>query len=168
MIPIYGYGIFNVCSNEIVQHIIFEYSDPNRTYLRVVKDKEALSQELNTLKNNMQYFLDNEIVKINNTRVYPKVIDVDIGFAGGFERPYIKYVIVFDAPLKDGLNVYEDTYEPEVAEYDYVVTWVFPKGSKVVEVNVGFPYKIINDRVLTFRVHEGSETPGYERIVFKI
>jgi len=168
LIPIYGYGIFNVCMNEVIQHVIFEYSDPKRTYLEVIRDESRLKEELINLRDNMQYFLDNEVVKINNARVYPKVISVDVGFAGGYERPFIKYTIVFEAPIKHGINIYEDNYEPEIAEYDYIVTWVFPRGSKVVEVDVGFPYELINERILTFRVNEGSETPGYERIVFKV
>ncbi len=166
MIPIYAYGIFDVTYGEVIQHIIFEYVDPGKGYAKIVKDREKLIKELAILKRNMQAFLDAEEVKINGVRVYPKVVDVKIGFSGTYERPYIKYVIIFDAPLKSGVNVYEDKYEPEVTEYDYVVTWVFPKGSKVLDVNVGFNYEVVNERVIIFHVPEGSETPGYESISF--
>ncbi len=164
--PTYAYGIFNVCRNEVVQHIIFEYVDPAKEYADIVRNPSRLNKELEILRRNMQSFLDEEDVRINDIRVYPKVVDVEIGFSGSYERPYIKYLIVFDAPLKSGVNKYEDTYEPDIVEYDYIVTWVFPKGSKVLEVNVGFNYKVINDRIITFYVPEGSETPGYEMISF--
>jgi len=168
LIPIYAYGIFDVTYKEIIQHIIFEYVDPAKEYAKVVKDKRKLRYEISTLRNNMQRFLDAEEVLINNIRVYPRVIDVRIGFSGSYERPYIKYTIIFDAPLRSGINKYEDKYEPEITEYDYTVTWVFPKGSKVLEVNVGFQYEVIDERIVVFYVNEGSETPGYESITFTL
>jgi len=167
MIPVYAYGFFNVCSDgTVIQHVIFSYVDPLRKYASIVKDVERLRREIDLVSNNMQRFLDNEDVRINDVIVYPKVVATWIGFSGSEKRPYIEFLIVFKGSLRRGINVYEDRYEPDIAEYDYSVVWVFPQGSRIVDVDVGFEYEIINDNILRFNVPEGSEVPGYERISF--
>lgn len=169
MIPIYAHGFFNVCRDgSVTQLIIFEYLDPGMEYFKLVRSKRGYAKELATLRRNMQLFLDAEDVRINNERVYPRVVSVDIGFSGSKDRPYIKYLVRFKGKLINGDNIYEDSYESEVAEYDYVVTWVFPEGSSIIKVDVGYEYKVVNNNILTFFVPEGSETPGYESIVFRL
>jgi hypothetical protein len=117
----------------------------------------------------MQSFLDEEIVRINGKRVFPKVVDVDIGFRGSEDRPYITFYIMFRGDLRRGVNVYEDTYEPEVSEYDYTVTWVFTGGLTVLRAYLGVNYDILADgKLLIFSVPKGFTTPGYEKIEFKL
>ena len=167
MIPVYAHGFFNVCRDgTVVQHIIFNYVDPGRKYSQIIKNLEKLKEELKIVSSNMQKFLDSEEVLINGVRVYPKVVATWIGFSGSEERPYIEFLIVFKGEFKEGINTYEDRYEPDIAEYDYCVTWVFPQGSRIVDVDVGFEYEVIGGNVLRFNVLEGSETPGYEKISF--
>jgi len=165
--PTFGHGLFIVCSDGTInQHVTFEYIDEELEYLNIVSDKEKLMNELEKLRKNMQSFLDEEIVKINGRRVYPKIRHVDIGFNGSFERPYVEFFIVFKGKFKKGLNIYEDMYEKEETTYDYVVRWVFPENTKIVDVDVGFEYEVVDNRILIFRVFTGSVTPGYEKISF--
>lgn len=167
MIPVYAYGFFNVCNDgTVVQHIIFNYVDPSKKYSSIIRNPAKLREEIELLSGNMQKFLDSEDVRINGVRVYPKVTATWVGFSGSIERPYIEFLITFKGTLREGINTYEDRYEPDIAEYDYSVVWVFPQGSKIVDVDVGFEYEVVGGNILRFNVPEGSETPGYERISF--
>ena len=166
MIPVYAHGLFTVCKDgTVLQHIIFNYVDPSKKYKQIINDPERLEEELRIISKNMQNFLDSEEVLINGVRTYPKVRSVWVGLSGSADRPYIELLITFKGELKPGINIYEDKYEPDIAEYDYAVTWVFPEDSRIIEVDVGFDY-VMNGNVLRFSVPEGSETPGYEKISF--
>ncbi len=167
MIPVFAFGFFKVSpEGTFTQHIIYEYSDPEGEISKILSDSGLLERELRELKESMQGFLDKERVLVNGEEAHPKVVAVSIGVMESRRRAFIEYLIEFKGRFKSGVNTYENHYEPEVAEYSYEVMWVFPEGSKVMEVNVGFDYVLIGGRVLTFYVPEGSETPGYEKISF--
>lgn len=117
----------------------------------------------------MQRFLDQERVLINGKQTYPKVVAVDVGFKGDPSRPYIRFFILFLGELRKGLNIYEDYYEPEVAEYDYDVYWIYPLRARVVKAELGVPYRLLHDgRVLSFSVSKGTRVGGYERVEFEL
>jgi len=166
--PIYGQGIFVVCRDgSITQQVIFDYVDSEGYYWSLMGDEKALNEELSRLMYNMQSFIDDETVKINGERVFPKVIGIDVGFRSSGSNPYITFYIAFKGNLRKGINIYEDYYEPEDVEYDYVVTWIFSGGLKVIRANVGFNYDITSGgSILMFSVPKGARTPGYERIEF--
>lgn len=167
VIPIYAQGIFTVSKSGYVnQLIIFDYYDPIGYYKKIIKSDVNYESEMQKLALNMQRFLNEEEVKVNNIKVKPKVISVSLGFRGSFKNPYVFFVINFKIPLKKGENTYVNRYESEVAEYNYEVTWVFEEGIKISYVNVGFEYDIMADRILVFSVSKGSRTPGYEEIRF--
>ncbi len=168
MKPVFGYCFFNVSSNGLFNEvIIFEYIDVEREYSRIISDEGSRREEIRKLRVNMQSFIDEEVVKVNGERVHPRVVAVDIGVSNGGERAYAYFLIEFQGRLRiNDFNVYEDTYESERADYDYVVTWKLPRGSRVVEAEFGFKVRVGPDNVLTFNVRRGEVTPGYERLVF--
>ncbi len=147
------------------QVVVFDYLD-RAGYYAGLRGKRLL-EELDTVKRNMQGFLDEERVLINGEDAGPRVIDVRLGFRGDRIHPYLLITIVFRGSLRRGLNVYENIYEETVAEYDYEVIWVFPDSMRVVDAELDVPYTVIDDgRVLLFRVARGTRIGGYERIVF--
>jgi len=149
--------------------VVFEYHDPLEEYKNIVLDSKLSKQEKEVLWNNMQRFLDEEKVVINGKRTYPKVVDIEIGFREDYKHPYISFFIVFLGEFKKGVNVYEDEYEAEVAEYPYTVYWVFPLKARVVSADLGVPYTILgNGRILSFTVPRGTRIRGYERIEFEL
>lgn len=168
--PEYALGIFFVRETGLVEQIVvFDYYDENEEYKSIISDRRKLEDEKALLAKNMQSFLDAEEVRINGKPVYPRVIDVDIGFRTSYKYPYITYLIVFHGELKRGVNVYEDTYEPEVAEYNYRVYWIFPSKSRILRADLGVPYTLLDKaRVLMFTVTAGTRIRGYERIEFEI
>ncbi|MGC9011568.1 hypothetical protein WLZ34_01195 [Thermogladius sp. KZ2Tp1] len=168
--PIYGYGFFHVHDSGLVdQTIVFLYSDPGRLYLEISKDPVKRGREIELLARNMQYFLDEERVYINNKRVYPVVKDVDIGVAGLENLAYIVFKIVFKGELRKGLNHYLNEYEEETAEYDYTVYWVFPENARFVRASLNVPYEVVLEgRGVKFTVARGTRLPGREEIVFDL
>lgn len=168
--PIYASGYFFVRETGLIEEIVeFYYYDPGELYKQILEDPAKLKKEKEILVRNMQFYLDEEEVLINNTRVYPKVVDLDIGLREDSKHPYVAFFIVFAGYFRPGLNIYEDRYGPVEAEYDYKVTWIFPTKSRIVHVEVGVPYAIINSgRGLVFKVKKGTKIKGYERIDFEI
>lgn len=166
MKPLYAYGYFIALpTGDFHQIIIYEYVDVEREFARALKNRRR--EELEAMKNNMQSYLDEEVVKINEVVVKPKVISVSAGFRGSSKRPFIEFLIHFRGDLIEGDNKYENIYEPEVTTYDYSVAWVFPPSFKVVEADIGVEYEISPENVLRFSVKKGFKTPGYEKIIFR-
>ncbi|MEM0198857.1 MAG: hypothetical protein QXX72_01055 [Desulfurococcaceae archaeon] len=168
--PVYGLGLFFVRDTGLVEQVvIFDYYDELEEYKSIVKDPEKLENEKSMLATNMQHFLDQEDVRLNNEPTYPKVVDVEIGFRGDYKHPYIAFFIVFQGVLRKGLNVYEDRYEPETTEYDYRVYWFFPSRARVIRADLDVPYSLLNrGRILSFCVKTGTFLRGYERIEFEL
>lgn len=167
--PIYGQGFFYVSrSGAFIQVVVFDYYDPAHYYAEVVSNAALLKNEAEALKNNMQLYLDQEKVIVNEERVRPKVVNVEIGLRGLKRIAYVAFVIEFKSQLKSGLNVYENYYEEEYVGYEYVVYWFFPENSIVTQVDLGVNYSLINDRILFFKVPKGTYIRGYERILFEV
>lgn len=169
MRPRYGYGFFSVdSSGEFRQKILFFYWDPDKELYQSISDPSRKQRELEDMRSNMQFFVDSEKILINRKEVRAKVVHVDVGFLASARRPYVEFLIIFKGALSRGVNVYENYYEKEVAEYSYKVMWVFPEGAKITRAVLGVPFQVSNDRILIFTVKKGMETPGYELIEFLI
>ncbi len=169
--PIYAQGFFFVGYGVISYYLVFDYSDPLGYYEVVTRDERLYEEEINKLWANMQEFLDEEEVLVNGVKVRPKVVMIDIGFRGSKRRPYITFAIRFKAPLRPGRNVYENKYAAETAEYDYVIYWIFPPGSRVIEVDMGpgdEDWDIVGKNIVVIYGYKGKRTGGYERIVFDL
>jgi len=166
--PIYAQAFFTVSPGFILYYLIFDYYDPLGYYELIMRHEDLFNNEIIKLATNMQSFLNNEEVIVNNVRVKPRVDMIDIGFRGSKHRPYIVFLIRFSAPIRTGKNVYENRYESEIAQYDYVAYWSFPPRSKILEVEVGESYDILHNNLLVLYGKKGMRTLGYERIVFEI
>lgn len=167
MRPRYGYGLFNVdSSGEFRQKVVFFYWDPKGEFYRAVSTHESRMRELASLRENMQFFVDGERIVVNGEEVKARVVHVDVGFVANPKRPFIEFLILFKGRLTKGLNRYENYYEAEEVEYDYRVTWVLPEGFKLVRADFGFPYEVIDGRIVVINVKKGATTPGYEFMEF--
>jgi len=166
--PVYGMGFFHVReSGWFDEVVVFDYYDPDLYYFRLEPDR--LEDEKGMLADNMQFYLDLEEVKVNGKPSFPKVIDVDIGFRGSPDRPYIVFTIVFKGDLVKGVNVFEDIYDEETVDYGYRVYWILPPSGRFIEADLGVPYTVgSGGRILSFKVEPGTRVRGYERIVFEL
>jgi len=169
--PVHGQGFFYVGYGYIAYYLVFDYMDPMGYYDVVLRDERLFEEEVQRLYYGMQELVDQETVMVNGVRVRPKVVMVDIGFRGRRDRVFIVFAFRFRAPTRPGRNVYENRYEPEPIEYSYEAYWVFPPGSKILEVDMGQgqeEWDIVNDAVVAIYGRRGGRTGGYERIVFTL
>ncbi|CCC82416.1 hypothetical protein [Thermoproteus tenax] len=159
--PIYARAFFNMDSTGLVtQFMVFYYSDPKAYYAGL--SREELEEELETARENMQAFLDEEVIKINGERVRARVVRVDLGLMT-INLAHMTFLIDFKGNLKRGLNVYEDIYEEEVAEYPYEFLWRFP--GRIVRATVAGRLTV-EGGVLHVKVPAGTKVGGSERVEF--
>ncbi len=168
MEPIYAHGLHIWTGTHVHLVIIFDYRDRKGEYYEVVRrGGQMLVDELRTLSENMQRFLDEEIIRINGRRVRPLVVDVSVGVKGGPHRPYIEYIVTFEAPISSGVNTYEVYYDEEEAEYDYEIVHLFPPGTRVVDWEMAGTGNA-EGNVLRVHVKRGTRVGGREAIRFKV
>lgn len=169
--PIHAQGYFYVGYSGIAYFLVFDYSDPLGYYTAVLSDSTLYEKEVEKLYSNMQSLLDEEKIMINGKHVRAQVVGVDIGFRGRASNVFVSFAVVIPAPFRPGLNVYENFYEPEVAEYDYEAYWIFPPGVELVEVDLGSngeTWEVVGERLLVITGRRGTRGSGYEKIVFKL
>lgn len=147
--------------------MVFEYVDRDEYYFELSKHRDLMTRELEEVRENMQRFLDDEIVRVNGIRVRPVVKYVELGFRGSRIRPFLLFVITFDAPIKLGENLYEDFYEESVAEYDYEFMWFLPTSSSVISYEFrGGETELVDENIIRVRVSRGAKVGNYEWIRF--
>lgn len=169
VIPTSASCYFSVSRNgEFNQFLIYDYYDPRGYYAKLLNKPRRCREELRILCDNMQSFLDQEEVKVNGLRVYPQVVTAYLSHRGFMDSPYITWVITFKGKLKKGLNVFENTTEREVAEYDFEIVWQFPKRSRIVNVKVSTGSQVIGRSTLYVWARRGETVGGYEKIEFTL
>ncbi len=151
------------------QILVFDYYDPGHYYMDLLNKPERFNEELERLTNNMQHYLDEEEIYINGRPSKPRVESTDLVFRGTPVRPSVVFTITFRGRLRRGRNVYEEYYEAETLEYDYEAYWLFPPGSKVLEVKVDTRYEVLKPgNRLVIWGRKGERVSGYEMIVFNL
>lgn len=117
----------------------------------------------------MQGFIDEEKVIINGSYVRPLVISARIQVRGRSDLSSATFVVEMRYRPVAGTNVYENFYEPDVAEYDYDVYWVMPPGGRVKSFELSGETSVSGDgRVLSARVRSGTRVKGYESVAFEL
>ena len=169
MEPVYGQGFFHLdASRGLYYTIIFDYYDPKMEYYRLLKaGQDSLRAEEENLKRNMQSFMDEERIVINGEDVKATVTRAFIEVRGDRRRPTIVFHVVIPFKPRAGVNVYENFYEPTVAEYDYRVYWILPPGSGFREI-VSPGRVTIEGNIAVIHVSKGTKIDGYESVVFEL
>ncbi|MGY5877329.1 MAG: hypothetical protein RTU30_16370 [Candidatus Thorarchaeota archaeon] len=168
VVPIHADSFFSVGRHgEIHERLSFEYSDPEGYYRMIIKDDDLFRKEVEKLVANMQYFLDQERVHINDERVRSHVSYCDIFLKGHSEVVSVIYLIDFSGKFTHGINRIETWLEEEDAPYDFEIIWRFPIGTKVTEVYTVMEHEVYDD-ILTLWAFEGEAVGGYERLQFDI
>lgn len=168
VVPVYAQGFYVVNPGVVNMVIIFDYMDRGQHYAKLLRrGGEELEREVSTMWENMQRFMDEEIVRINGQRVRPLIHDVYIALRGSPTRPYITFIGSFPAPLREGDNLYENYYEEEVAGYNYEAVWVLPDGAEVFEWLFGGEVETPEPNILRVVVAKGTRVGGREHIRFR-
>ena len=168
--PIHGQAFFTLGYRGVFQQILtFDYLDPDEFYYQILHDHESYEAEMQSLLDSMNELLSKEEISINGERAEAEALAVNLDFRGEAEKPTISFYIEFAGKLNlRGENVYENRYEPGVAEYDYEVYWFLPKGSKILEVVTSTEYEVYGERFLVMWARLGDRYEGYEKIRFTL
>ncbi len=165
--PLFASSIFSISPIlEVYQVIIYDYHDPEGVYERILKDEEALQREVTLIHANMSKFLAAENVFINDERVEQQILHVDIGLRGRPQIAYFQWVVHFQGTPRDGENELSSDIEEELAEYDIDVLYMFPGGTRIIEVETPMEYEIRNPLLFVWG-QKGDIVGGYEAVRFK-
>lgn len=167
--PIHAESFFSVSkTGEIHERLCFEYLDYEGYYARVIQDEDLLSKETAKLSDNMQYFLDQERVEINEERVESVVRYVDIFLKEPTNVVSVVYLIDFAGKLQEGGNKIQTWLEEEEAPYDFEIIWRFPYGTQITEINSKLDHQIYNGDFVVLWALQGDAVGGYELMEFII
>jgi hypothetical protein len=167
--PLYGQGFFSLCPSGILWYtIVFDYADDEHLYERLLSEPGGAAAEVETLRENMQRFLDEERLVINGAEARARVEHVYIDVRGEPGRATATFLVSIPFRPRRGRNVYEDYYEPDTAEYPYTVTWILPACARIVEYEMPGHTRLPAHNVLEVRVEPGTRVPGYEALVFDL
>ncbi|MFX1565564.1 MAG: hypothetical protein ACFFCH_06200 [Promethearchaeota archaeon] len=165
--PLFASSVFSISSNlEVYQVINYDYSDPERVYAEILEDEEAVEAEIAKIHSNMAEFLAAEKVYINGNRVKQEIIHVDIGLRGTPEIAYFQWIIHFQGTPRKDENILASDVELEEAEYDIEVLYLFPTGTKILEVITPMESEI-REPLLFVWAQNGDLVGGHESVRFR-
>ncbi len=168
VVPVHAESFFSLCmGGEIHQRLCFEYRDPHGHYRNVLLDDELYSEEVARLSDNMQFFLDEEHIEVNNVKVRSVVNYMDIFLKGNTDVVAIVYLIDMRCRLKRVNNRIEFWSDEETAAYDYEILWRFPCGSRVLNVESQLQFELLDDMLLLW-AWSGDHVGGHELIEFSL
>ena len=166
-IPLNAEADFYVSKNGISELLVYNYLDEKNVYQKLCAT-ENYDNEMNRIKDNMQFYLDQDTVLVNHEEKRMKLSEVDLKFKDGLpEYPQLNFMILIRCKLKDGNNVIEFDMEDEIAPYDFLSKYHFPHGSEIVEVESLLSFKIIENKII-MTAKKGDRVGGYEKIVFNV
>ena len=166
-IPLNAEADFYVSEKGISELLIYHYLDEEHFYQKLCAS-ENYDTEMNKIKDNMQFYLDQDTVLVNHEEKRMKLSEVELKFKDGLpEYPQLNFMILIRCKLKEGNNVIEFDMEDEIAPYDFQIKYHFPHGSEIVEVESLLSFKIIDNKII-MTAKKGDLVGGYEKIVFKV
>lgn len=166
--PIHATCYFTVSRNgEFNQILIYDYYDPKGYYAKLLHRPKALRSDLLNITLNMQRFLDEETVKINEKVAKPKITNTQLIYRGFRDSPSITFTIWFKGKLNRGINIFENLSNEEEAPYDFETIWIFPSRTRILETSLK-GYVSTRKNIIIIDARKGEAVGGYEKIVFKI
>jgi len=169
IVPIFGHGYFYVSWGVIYYTIIFEYLDKTGEYYEIMHNNPGLlaSEEEYSAKK-MQEYMDRERVIINGFETRTIARQARIIFPSTKRRHLLVIHAYIPFTPITGINVYENYYEPTIAEYDYIVHWMPQPNARIRSVETPGEYNISSDGILEVYVRKGTRLDGYEAVEFEL
>lgn len=164
--PLRAYSTFEVTSRQVRQEIWFSYDDPGENY-HTREEVGLLPELLAEIQDNMQYFIDQDLLYINGGQVNLDVKKCDLHYHRGRNtRPVLhfsvrsvtRYTLSATTP-----NVLELVAEEEVLDYPVEARWRFP--SKVLGVETAMRSKVSGCLVM-LKAFQGELVGGEEWFEF--
>jgi hypothetical protein len=166
-VPLNAEANFYVSKKGISELLVYNYLDEENFYQKLCAS-ENYDTEMNKIKDNMQFYLDQDIVLVNHEEKRMKLNEVELKFKDGLsEYPQLNFMILIRCKLKDGNNVIEFHMQEEVTPYSFHITWHFPHDSEIIEVDSLLSFQITGSKIIMI-AEGGDRVGGYEKIVFNI
>ncbi len=168
LLPIHGNAIYHVNPfGVITETIYFDFFDPDEYYSSLTHNLKAHQEEISILWRNMQYFLDHELIFINNSRCTQDVVYVNYDHHGDSVSPYIYFVIHICGPPFQSHNIVLSDICIDQAEYDFEIVWAFPPGAQINGVSTQLEHETIGP-ILNLWGRKGDQVGGQESIEFDL
>ncbi|HME51458.1 MAG TPA: hypothetical protein VKM55_04530 [Candidatus Lokiarchaeia archaeon] len=153
---------------DFTQILVYDYvniSSDKTYYRRIKREPSFVAQEVTTIEENMQRYLDEEKNVVNGERVYPHVVRTSIDFKTEARFPVYTWIITFGGNESDsGTQNYEAITTPETLEYDVKSTYVFPANSRIVEIESSLVHENVLKHIVVFRGSKGDSIKPLERL----
>jgi len=163
-IPLNAEAEFYVSENGITELLVYNYFDEEHVYHKMIGLKNY-NKEIDRIKDNMQFFLDQDTVLVNYEEKRMKLREVELKFKDNLpEYPQLNFMITIRCKLLKGINVIEFYMTEEEAPYDFQIKWHFPYSSEIIEVETLLSFKITNNKIV-MTAKKGERIGGYEKIV---
>lgn len=165
--PIKAKSKLKLQERSINQIISFYYKDVAQTYYHY-DEIGLLNSLLETITENMQFFLDSDDIYINREIISLKIIKTFLLYKNGNkDEPVIHFDIINENEfeLVKGLNKVLLEAEKELVSYPIFSTWVFP--GKIIAVSSTMKFKI-NGFNVKFWASIGDNIGGKEEFDFYI
>ncbi|MHA1521294.1 MAG: hypothetical protein ACTSRK_14005 [Promethearchaeota archaeon] len=148
------------------QILTYDYEDLGKGYHDFLQNSDQFNREITMYWNNLQDELDSEINRVNGKEVQLRIINCNIHFRT-LQTPFVQWVIEFSAPLKNGINMYENVIEPVTLEYPIYSVYILEKGLRVNDVSTTLDYTLNPSlRIIEYFGKKGDSLGEYEKISF--
>ena len=170
--PIYAASTIHVTHHggriDFMQVLIYDYvniSNDNSYHRRITREPGFAKQEIATIQENMQRYLDEETNVVNGEQVYPHVNRASIDFKTTAKYlSYTWYITFTGTEASNGKQVYEAVTEPETLEYDAKSTYIFPPEARIIDVESSLVHENVLNHVIVFRGSKGDTIKPLERL----
>ncbi len=168
VVAVYGEGFFHVAWGLIYYTIVFDYYDRTGEYYEYMGDPRIVRREEEYARRKMQSLMDEERILVNGVETRALVDTARIFFRGDRRRHSLVFHVRIPYDPLEGLNLYENYYEPVIAEYPYIVYWIAQPGGRIRLVETpGKVTRLAGDRIVEIRIRRGTRLEGYEAVEFE-
>ncbi|TFG19576.1 MAG: hypothetical protein EU530_05780 [Promethearchaeota archaeon] len=166
--PIFASSIITItASGHFLQHLTYDYLDNTGKYYERIQDDDFYLDELETITWNMQAFMEDLPNTINGHIVIPQVVHAEIDFKN-ITLPFFYWVLEFDGPLKQGLNIYESVMSTETLEYDVNSIYLFDVSLKPRSIQSSLHYELLHkERIVKYWAYRGEIVGPKEVLQFE-
>ncbi|MFX1282622.1 MAG: hypothetical protein ACFFB5_03170 [Promethearchaeota archaeon] len=164
--PIFVEAYFKIYLNQIQQTLYFYYSDPSKNYFHL-KETGASKGELEAIQENLQYWIDQDDLFINDQSIRMIIQETNLYFQQN--NPLLPYLVfnISSQPFKfynQQVNEIHLYAKPEKLPYPAISNWKTSIGLIISVESRSFSV-ISPDKVfLTFYLAKGEIIGGDERI----
>ncbi|UCG89666.1 MAG: hypothetical protein JSU57_04105 [Candidatus Heimdallarchaeota archaeon] len=164
--PIFAEAYFKITPTQILQTLYFYYNDPSKNYFHLQKTG-ASKGELETVQENLQYWIDQDDLFINNQNIRMIIQNTNLGFQEN--NPLLPYLVfnIVSQPYKfydQRVNEIHLYAKPEKLPYPAISCWKTLTGT-IISVESNSFSIVSHDKIhLTFYLTKGELIGGDERI----